>query len=117
MQQHVVQRLSPLLGSLDKHLEVVHGRALPREVFEASRPQHAVQIAVRGLFRLSTHVKIVLVLHHPQGSTYAHEKAPAVAEAFQRGSRSSERRGQCADSPALTGTVCGTKSSSKSGLL
>ena len=105
VQQHVVERLGPLLGRLDKHLEVVHGRALPREVFESSRPKHAIQIAIRGLFRLTTHVKIVLVLHHPQGSTYTHEKAPAVAEAFQRGSRSREGFDQCADSPALTGTV------------
>ena len=101
---------------MDKHLEVVHGRALPREVLEPRRPQDAVQIAIRGLFGLSTHVKIVLLLHHDQGSTFGHEKAPAVAEAFQR--RSFKRpSSQCAVSPAFTGTVCGTKSSSKSGLL
>ena len=45
--------------------------------------KHAVQIAIRRLFGLTTHVKIVVLLHHDQGSTFGHEKDPAEAEAFQ----------------------------------
>ena len=84
MKQHVIERLAPLLGRHDKHLQIVHRRTLPREIFEARRPQDAVQVPVRSLFSFSSQIKVVLLMHHSQVSTFVHEKAPASAEAFQR---------------------------------
>ena len=83
VQQHVIQGLPALLRSHHKHLKVVHRRALSCEVLKPRRPQDAIQVAIRRLFGLTTHVKIVVLLHHDQGSTFGHEKAPAEAEAFQ----------------------------------
>ena len=77
----MIQRLTTLPCRLHKHLQVVHGRTLAREVLKLRGPQHTVQIAVRRLFSLSPYVKVVVV-HHVFRSYPMNQKSPHRSRGF-----------------------------------